>query len=1215
MAAALAAGLIHAQTGSAATHTWTGASDNNWGTPANWTSNAVPNSTTEDVFLVAPGAANLSINANTGTYTVRSLTFNDNTASNPVTLNVINTNTFTVNGQTGDDIIVTAGANRIVGANTGTELKLVSTDFNIASGASLELAARLGAGASSNSYNKNGAGTLIINASNGGSGGWNFTGGTFNVNGGVLEMKSTSAYGNSGDRWTVNTGAVLQLDSNYGSAQGGIVLNGGATLRSSGAFTVGTGTSNSGGNPGTIALGASSANLSTTSTLTIARAFSGAGGINKIGSGTVVLDQGKTDGSSGASQFPGGVFPQNTFTGNTTIAEGTLKLNAAASLATSPLISVAAGAAFNVTPNAAYAVASNQTVGGTGSVIGAVTMSNPGSTLAPGLVGTVGLLTLGDASNASPLTLNGGRVHFDLSTDATTATANDQLTINGDLNLNGSTRIAINRLNSALQSNSTYTLMTYTGALNGSASNLVLPNVRQGLSIIDPTTTPGQIQLSVGSGTAANLTWVGDNASNTWESNGAAGAQNWLNGAAPDAFFDWDSVTFDDNGSASPAVNVTGTLVPTNITLNNSIKSYTIGGSGTLTNVNSVTKNGTAAATFSNSGVNLFNTLTVNAGTLNLAAADTVGAATVNSGGALTVLGAATFTSLTSGGTVTIGDGATSGSGSISGSVTNNGTVVFNRPDDFAATTVISGTGTVIKNGNGVATLSGNSTYTGPTFINAGTAHPTLSTAFGSATAGGTVTIANGAVLDLGNVGTNTLNFGPRVFAVSGNGTGSGAIVNNSTTVTWAQQNALQKVQLLGDTTFGGTARFDVRANQAGGVNTASLDLGGHTLTKVGNMQFSIVGADVSDGNIVVNNGTLSVETTTKLQGTSSVNFAGDNTALQFFGNTDPSLVTRPFVFNGNTGTINQAAGGTAVLIGSDMVLNKSVTIQVGTGTLGNLTLNGNLSGAGGITKSGVNTLTLAGASNSYTGGTTLAAAGTGTLLTAGTLITNTKFSNGTLTVNSGLAKVAAKPTNNAASGLTVVPVVQVNGGSIDLTNNAMVVDYAPGNSPRDTVRGYLNSGYANGAWNGTGIASSSAAAASSTNAKTGIGYAEAAALPSAVPAGFVDKDGDTSSLILKYTLLGDANLDGTVNALDFNALASNYGASGSGVWTGGDFDYNTIVDTTDFNALAQNFNQVLPSSAGALGASLGTLVPEPGMVTLGAITALGMLSRRRRSR
>src|SRR6185436_20747258 len=88
-----------------------------------------------------------------------------------------------------------------------------------------------------------------------------------------------------------------------------------------------------------------------------------------------------------------------------------------------------------------------------------------------------------------------------------------------------------------------------------------------------------------------------------------------------------------------------------------------------------------------------------------------------------------------------------------------------------------------------------------------------------------------------------------------------------------------------------------------------------------------------------------------------------------------------------------------------------------------------------------------------------------------------------------------AKGTSNAGNGVTIVPAVAVNGGSVDLTNNALVVDYVAGNSPLSTIRGYIANGYAGGAWTGGGIASSSAAAASATATKTALGYAEASTL------------------------------------------------------------------------------------------------------------------------
>src|SRR5205085_9897390 len=63
------------------------------------------------------------------------------------------------------------------------------------------------------------------------------------------------------------------------------------------------------------------------------------------------------------------------------------------------------------------------------------------------------------------------------------------------------------------------------------------------------------------------------------------------------------------------------------------------------------------------------------------------------------------------------------------------------------------------------------------------------------------------------------------------------------------------------------------------------------------------------------------------------------------------------------------------------------------------------------------------------------------------------------------------------------------------------------------------------------------------------------------------------------YFLAGDANGDRVVNALDFNALATNFGRS-SATCSQGDFTFNGIVNTLDFNALAANFNKNLLPTA-----------------------------------
>jgi hypothetical protein len=72
------------------------------------------------------------------------------------------------------------------------------------------------------------------------------------------------------------------------------------------------------------------------------------------------------------------------------------------------------------------------------------------------------------------------------------------------------------------------------------------------------------------------------------------------------------------------------------------------------------------------------------------------------------------------------------------------------------------------------------------------------------------------------------------------------------------------------------------------------------------------------------------------------------------------------------------------------------------------------------------------------------------------------------------------------------------------------------------------------------------------------------------------------------FVLSADANRDRVVNALDFNALATNFGAAGQ-TFSSGDFNYDGQVNSLDFNALAMRFGQPFPAGASSLAMPTGT--------------------------
>jgi autotransporter-associated beta strand protein len=275
------------------------------------------------------------------------------------------------------------------------------------------------------------------------------------------------------------------------------------------------------------------------------------------------------------------------------------------------------------------------------------------------------------------------------------------------------------------------------------------------------------------------------------------------------------------------------------------------------------------------------------------------------------------------------------------------------------------------------------------------------------------------------------------------------------------------------------------------------------------------------------------------------------------------------------------------------VVFNNSAGNYTVTGT-------GSISGGGSLTKMGTGTVTLS-TVNTYTGGT---------IVDAGTLVVgvNGALPNQSVTINGGTLKLASAIGITNLSSLTIA-----SGGALDVGNNEVILN-DPGGSIDAAIRTYLINGYNGGAWNGTvggGIVTSE------PTGRFGIGYADGA---DNVVAGL-----SSGQLEIKYTIYGDANLDGVVSGDDFSILVANLGKPVNS-WDQGDFNYDGVVSGDDFSLLVGNLGmqanggsvQVPAADMAAIDAfaaanGLMADVPEPATAAIFAIGLLGTLGRRRR--
>ncbi|MGC8043158.1 autotransporter-associated beta strand repeat-containing protein [Salmonella enterica] len=373
----------------------------------------------------------------------------------------------------------------------------------------------------------------------------------------------------------------------------------------------------------------------------------------------------------------------------------------------------------------------------------------------------------------------------------------------------------------------------------------------------------------------------------------------------------------------------------------------------------------------------------------------------------LTLSGANSYTGGTtiSGGTLVASNVEALGTGDI----TDNATLELNAGGDFANN--IGGTGSVVKSGDKTLTLSGSNTYTGGTTISGGTLVASNVEALGS----GDVT--DNATLEMNTGGDFANNIG---------GTGS-VVKSGDETLTLSGANSYTG----GTTISGGTlVASNVEALGTGDVtNNATLELntggdfdnaisGSGQVVKSGDKTLTLSGINSYTGGTTISGGTL-VASNVDALGSGDVT---DNATLELNtgGDFDNAIGGTGSVVKSGDKTLtlsgaNSYTGGTTISGGTLVASNvealgsgdvtDNATLELNTG--GDFA--NNIGGTGSVVKSGDKTLTLSG-TNSYTGGTTIS---------GGTLVANNVEALGTgdVTNNATLELNTGGDFDNAISG------------------------------------------------------------------------------------------------------------------------------------------------------------------------------------------------------
>nr|WMC97425.1 autotransporter-associated beta strand repeat-containing protein [Aminobacter aminovorans] len=323
----------------------------------------------------------------------------------------------------------------------------------------------------------------------------------------------------------------------------------------------------------------------------------------------------------------------------------------------------------------------------------------------------------------------------------------------------------------------------------------------------------------------------------------------------------------------------------------------------------------------------------------------------ISGGGRVTILGGGT--TILSGnnshsngteiysGTLQLGNGGTSGS--VLGAIDNyNGTVAVNRSNTYTLANSINGNGGFSQRGTGKTILTGANTFSGGIAVNAGTLSVRNAGALGNGSSA--IDVAANATLEIdGDTSIDT-----RALRLKGTGAnGKGALHTVS-----GESSAMAQA------TLSGTALVLTEAG-TGFEFLGGVDGDGHRLTIDGSGRTGITGLSGAGSELVK-------------AGSGKLLLRGPST---YTGGTYIGGGTVEVDGSGGLGTGTVAFGGAATLRGTNGWLDNAFDLDAAAtlDTDTSIVLNGAISGAGSLVKTGSGDLVLNGV-NSYSGGTTISA-------------------------------------------------------------------------------------------------------------------------------------------------------------------------------------------------------------------------------------------------